>query len=152
MNINGRGEVTSRVSRGRPEGGFLALLRAAALIAAVTGAVGSVGLMLWVGHRNPSRILLVLFAIWVLSPFMALGLAERVSKGWSVLTRATLHGVMLVVTLASLAIYGGVAFGPPRPTPASVFLVVPVGSWLLVAIVVLLAALISGRREQKQEA
>jgi hypothetical protein len=133
------------VSRGRPEGGFLGPLRAVAMIAVVAGAGGSVGLMLRAGHRNASRILLVLFGIWVLSPFMALVLANVVSKRWSVLTRATLYSVMLVLTLGSLAAYGDVALGPPRAKPAFVFLVVPLASWLLIAIVVPIAALISGR-------
>ena len=114
MSINGRGESTSEVSRGRPEGGFLGLLRAAALIAVLAGAAGSFGLMLHAGRRNDSRILLVLFTIWVLSPFVALVLADVVSKRWSVLTRATLHSVMLVLTLGSLAIYGDAALGPPE--------------------------------------
>src|SRR5439155_4923995 len=114
MSFNRRGEVTSKVSQGPPEGGLLGLLRAAALITVLAGAVGSVGLMLRAGHRNPSRILLMLFALWVLSPFMALVLANVVSKRWSALTRVTLHCVMLVLTLGSLAVYGDVAFGPPR--------------------------------------
>jgi len=91
MSINGRGEMTSKVSRKRTEGGFLGFLHAAALIVVLAGAVGSVGLMLHAGHRNPSRLLLVLFALWVLSPFIALVLANMVSKRWSVLTRATLY-------------------------------------------------------------
>src|ERR1700731_2872365 len=99
MSTSGPGESTSRTSPGRPDGGFLGLLRAVALIAVVAGALGSVGLMLWVGHRNPSRVLLVLFAIWDLSPFIALVLADIVSKRWSVITRATLYGVMLILTL-----------------------------------------------------
>ena len=148
MSINGPGESTSKASRGRPGGGFLALLHAVALTAAVAGAGGSVGLMLWVGHRNPSRILLVLFAVWVLSPFMALLLANMVSKRWSVLTRATLYGVMLILTLSSLAFYGDVVWRP-RPQPAFVFLVVPVGSWLLMTIVVPVGALISGRLSRR---
>jgi hypothetical protein len=142
------GDLTSKASGGTPDGGFLGLLCTVALIAVVAGAAGSVGLMLLVGHRNPSRALLVLFAGWVLSPFIGLGLADRISKGWSVPTRATLHAVMLVVTLGSLAMYGRVAFGPPRPTPAAMFLVVPVGSWLLAAIAVPLAAFISGRKQK----
>src|ERR1017187_6810870 len=149
MSINGRGEMASKVSRGRPEGGFLGLLRAAALIAVLAGAVGSVGLMLHAGRRNDSRILLVLFALWVLSPFMALVLANVVSKRWSVLTRATLYSAMLVLTLGSLAIYGDVALGPPRAQTAFVFVVVPPASWLLIAIVVPLAAQISGRRARR---
>ena len=35
MSLNGSGETTSASSRGRPEGGFLGLLRAVALVAVV---------------------------------------------------------------------------------------------------------------------
>jgi hypothetical protein len=148
MRINGSSEITAKASPGRPAGGFLRLLRAVALTAVVAGAGASVGLMLWAGHRNPSPVLLVLFAIWDLSPFIALVLADMVSKRWSVLTRATLHSVMLVHTLGSLACYGDVVWRP-RPQPAFVFLVVPLGSWLLMTIVVPIAALISGRLSRR---
>jgi hypothetical protein len=53
------------------ERGFLGLLRAVAIIAVLAGAGGSIGMTLRVGHRNNSRVLLVLFGIWVLSPFIA---------------------------------------------------------------------------------
>jgi dienelactone hydrolase len=145
MSIDGRGETTPKVSRRRQEHGFLGRLRSAAMIAVRAGAVGSVGLMLWVGHRNPSRLLLVLFAIWVLSPFVALVLAHVVSKSWSVITQATLYTVTLVLTLASLAIYAAVAWGPPRAQAAFVFILVPPASWLFVAIVIPITAVISGR-------
>ena len=148
MSVNGRGEMTSKVSRGRPEGGFLGRLRAAALIAVLVGAGGSVGLMLRAGHRSP-RLLLVLFAIWVLSPFMALVLANVVLKRWSVLTRATLYSVTLVLTLGSLAIYGDDALRHRRAQAAFVFVVVPLVSWLLIAIVVPIAAFISGRLSRR---
>jgi hypothetical protein len=151
MSINGRGEWTSEVNRGKPECGFLGLLRAAALLAVLAGAAGSFGLMLHAGRRNDSRILLVLFTIWVLSPFVALVLADVVSKRWSVLTRATLHSVMLVLTLGSLAIYGDVAFGPPRAKTAFVFIVVPPASWLLMATAVPIAALVSGRLSRRSD-
>jgi hypothetical protein len=124
-------------------GGLLGLLRGVALVAVVAGAVGSIGLMLRAGH--PPLFLRVLFVIWVLSPFVALAWANIVSKRWPVLTRVTLYSVMLFLTVGSLAIYGNVAFGPPRPKPAFVFLVVPLGSWLLMTIAVSIAALISGR-------
>jgi hypothetical protein len=48
----------------------------------------------------------------------------------------TLHSLMLVLTLGSLAIYGEVAFGPPRAKPAAVFLMVPLASWLIMAVVI----------------
>jgi hypothetical protein len=149
MSIDGRGEVTSKVSRGRPEGGFLGLLRGAALIAVLAGAVGSFGFMLHAGRRQRSLILIGLFTVWELSPFAALVCAHAVSQHWPVLTRATLYSVMVVLTLGSLAIYGYVALGPPRPKPAFVFLVVPLASWLLIAIVLPIAALISGRLSRR---
>ena len=114
-------------------------LRPAALIAVLVGAVGSVGLLLREGQRTP-RFLLVLFVLWVLSPFMAVVLADAISKRWPVLTRPPLYGVSLVFTLGSLVIYGAVALGLLRARPAAVFLLVPLASWLLIAI-----ALISGR-------
>ncbi len=126
------------------QGGFLRFLRAAALIAVLAGAVGSFGLMLRAGQRTP-RFLLALFAIWVLSPFVALVWAYVVSKRWSVLTRAALYSVMLLAALGSLAVYGADALWPRKAQPAFVFVVVSPASWLLIAIVVPLAALISGR-------
>ena len=83
--------------------------------------------------------------IWVLSPFVALVFASAVSKPWRASTRATLYTVMLVLTLGSLAVYGDVAFGPARATPAFAFLIVPLVSWLLIAIALPAAAFISRR-------
>jgi hypothetical protein len=76
-------------------------------------------------------------------------LANMVSKRWSVLTRATLYTVMLVLAVGSLAIYGDVALGRPRTKVAFVFVVVPPASWLLIAVVVPIAALISGRPSRR---
>ncbi len=145
MSTNRSGERTSNASGQRPDGESLGLLRAVAIIAAVAGAAGSVGLMLWVGHRNPSRLLLALFVMWDVAPFIALAWANTASKRWSVLTQATLYTVTLVISVASLAIYGNVAFGRPRPTPAFMFLVVPPGSWVMMTIAVSIAALMSRR-------
>src|SRR5579859_6023940 len=99
MHIQGRSEMTSKVPEEWPEAGFLGLLRTAALIAALAGAGGSFGLMIRVGHRNHSGLLLALFAIWVLSPFVALVAATVRSKRWSVLARAALCCVTLALTL-----------------------------------------------------
>ena len=145
--LNGRLILRTHISKPQSSnsaGRLLGLLHAVALAAVVLGAVGSVAFMLWVGHRNPSRLLLTLFLIWDLSPFVALLLADMVSKRWPVITRATLHIVMLVLALSSLALYADVVLRP-RPQPAFIFIVVPLGSWLLMMIVVPLAALISGR-------
>ncbi|HYR77462.1 MAG TPA: hypothetical protein VEM96_16730 [Pyrinomonadaceae bacterium] len=148
MSINVPSELTAEANRGKSDGRFPGVLRAVALTGVLAGAAGSLGLMLWVGHRNPSRLLLALFVVWDLSPFMALLLADLVSKRWSVVTRSTLHIVMLVVALSSLALYGDVVLRP-RSQAAFMFLVVPLGSWLLMAIVVPIAALVSGRRSRR---
>ena len=134
--------MTSEVSRGSNGGGFLAILRAAALIAVLAGAVGSLSLMFRAGHRNPSRILLLLFTIWVLSPFVALVFAHVVSKRWALVTRATLYSLMLFLALGSLAIYAVDALRP-RTKAAFVYLVVPLTSWLLIVVGLLISR--SGR-------
>ena len=149
MSISGSRKTTSEAGRGRPDGEYLVLLRAVALVAGVVGAVGSIGLMLWAGHRNPSALLIVLFAIWVLSPFVALVLAHMVSERWSVLTQATLYGLMLVVSVGSLAVYGARVLRAPKAQGAFVFVVVPPASWLLIAVAVPTAALMSRRRSRR---
>lgn len=142
--------MTSKLSRGGVEGRFLGAVRGAALTLVLAGAAGSLGLMFRAGHRQNSRILLLLFAIWVLSPFMALVLAHAVSKRWSVTTRATLYSVMLVLTLASLAIYGDVAFGHSTVKVGFVFLAVPFASWLLM-VIVLPVAVLSGKLSNRRD-
>jgi hypothetical protein len=124
-------------------------LRAAAMIVAPVGALGSVGLTLYAGRHNDSRLLMALFTLWVLSPFMALAAAGFVSKRWPATARAALYGVTLVLTLGALALYGAVALGPPRLKPAFVFVVVPPASCLLVAVVIA-TAWISGRRSRRE--
>lgn len=123
-------------------------LRIAALSAMLAGGVGSLGLMLRAGQRQNSRILILLFALWVLSPFAAIGVACMAAKRWSILTQATLYWLTLAVALVSLIAYAVVALGPPRAQTAFVFVVVPPASWLLMAIVVPSAALISRRRQK----
>ena len=123
-------------------------LRKAGLAALVVGAVGSEALMLYTGRRNPSAALMMLFVIWVLSPFAALAAAEFISKKWSGLTRAALYALMFVVALESLVVYGYIVFGPPRPQPAFWFIVVPPASMALIAVVLGVAAAVSGGRSR----
>jgi hypothetical protein len=114
----------------------------------IAGAAGAEALTLYVGRNNTSWILPTLFTGWVLGPFVGFLLADAMSKRWPALMRATLHIVMLCVTAASLAIYGRVAFGPPMPQPAFAFLAVPLASWLIAAVALSIAALISRQRKE----
>jgi hypothetical protein len=122
-----------------------------ALIAMIAGAAGSVTLMLHAGRRQESRVLIVLFGIWALSPFVAGVMASSVSKHWATLTQATLCMVFVFVTLGSLAVYGDVAFGYTKAKLGFIFLVVPLASWLIAAVAVATAALISGRQSHRRK-
>ena len=69
--------MISNESRGRAKDGRLGVLRPVGLIAALAGAVGSMGFMLH-ASQHPPRILLVLFVIWVLAPGRQL--SKRISQ------------------------------------------------------------------------
>ena len=116
---------------------FLGFLRGVALLTVLLSAVGSLRLMLHAGRRQSSLLLIGLFTVWVLSPFAALVYAHMVAKRWQAAAQASIYCLMLILTLGSLACYGYVVLGPPRPQPAFVFLVVPLASWLLIFIVAL---------------
>jgi hypothetical protein len=136
--------MSSRRPRESPDrnfGGPLGLFRALALIAVTTGAAASIGLMLLAGSRQRSLVLIGLFVGWVLSPFAAAAWAGVVSGGWPSFTRATLYCLMFLLTLVSLAMYDGILPMPSGSRPAAVFLIVPLGSWVLIAI-----AAFAGRR------
>ena len=115
-------------------------MRTAAFVALVAGAAGSVSLLLH-AKQHPPPFLVVLFIIWVLFPFAALGIAHRVSKRWAPGTQITLHIVTLLVALASLLIYGDDALHHRAAHPAFVYVAVPPAAWLLGVITLSIAAL-----------
>lgn len=115
----------------------LAFLRAMALIVLLVGAVGSLGFMFNAGRNQKSILLIALFTTWVLSPFIGLLIVNKISKRLTVLTRETLYFLMLFITLGSLVCYSG-ALSHTGSKPAFKFLIVPLISWLLLAIVVLI--------------
>lgn len=118
------------------------LFRAAALIAITVGAAGAV-VLFFRAADHPPPLLVVLFILWLLSPFAVLTWAQIASTRWSVPTQTALHVVTVVITLASLAIYARLlVVAPPGAPKAAVFVVTPPASWLLMALVVALVALI----------
>jgi phage-related holin len=123
-------------------------LRAAGRIALLLGAAGSISL-LFHASQHPPLFLLVLFVIWVLGPFVALGVADRISKRWSNLTRKILYIAMLVVALSTLSVYGDDAVGRRTAHPAFVYVVVPPVSVAFIAIALLIAAVLSGPRSSR---
>ena len=118
-------------------------LRTAALIAIPVGAVGAI-VLFFRAADHPPPLLVALFILWLLSPFVLLGWACAVSKKWPVPTQAALYWVTVVVTLASLAIYSrAIVIAPAGAPKAAPFVITAPASWLLIAIVVPFAALVS---------
>ena len=152
MEMNdGYGSFEQTVHGVTPKTDRFGVFRSVALLAALAGGVVSVSFMLHVAHRNESFFLLTLFAIWDFSPFVGLMLACMLSKSWSVAMRAILQVVVLVITLGSVGIYGDVAFGARMAKVAYVFLIVPLTSRLIAAILVTMSVLISGRLARRDE-
>jgi hypothetical protein len=123
------------------------MLRPVALIAAAVGGAGSVAFLLQAGRRNSSLILLVvLFSIWVLSPFLALLWGILRADRFAETVRSTLYGLTVVVALASLAIYSRVIDLKPAGSPNTfLFVAVPPLSWVII-VAVMAAAFLAARR------
>jgi len=110
------------------------VLRAIGVIAVIAGAVASLLCMFRVGRSNSSLLLMGLFTIWVLAPFAGLLVADQLAQRWTPGARAALSWLTLALGLGPAALYGVVAFGPPRPKPASWFLLVPLAALVILAI------------------
>ena len=122
-------------------------LRLTAVVALVLGAAGSLGL--WIrAAQHPPPLIIVLFVVWVLSPFVILGIAHVAAKRWAPSTQAALCWVTLLVTVASILIYADDAVGHRPAHPAFVYVAVPPVSWLVSAVAIGLGARIA-RRKQK---
>lgn len=124
--------MSSAEKRSGPPG----LLQRLAPIALLVGLVASENYMFRTGARNPSLVLMLLFAGWVLAPFAALAFTLVKSRAWSVRAQDLVHGLTLLLAVLSPVIYAN----PPAKQPASVFLLVPLVSLVLAGIVGLIAA------------
>lgn len=143
MNVESESEGIGGASPGR--------FRTAALVAILAGGTGSVGLTFYSGQSTDERLLVVLIAIWVLSPFAVLLLAHRFSARWSNSMRRTLHGVATVVGFGSVALYAADASGLITTQGAFIFVAVPLGSWLLLLVAVPITVVASGWRSRRSE-
>jgi hypothetical protein len=124
------------------------MLRSVALASAVIGGASSVLYLLQSGRRNSELLLLVaMFSMWVLSPFLVLCWTILRSERLTQPVRATLYGLTIVLALASLAIYSRLIDVKPEGSPNTfLFVAVPPVSLLLIAATLSLAAL----RSRKQ--
>ncbi len=120
-------------------------LRVAGIGAAVVGGILSLGLTLYAGRGNLSLLLQLLFAGWVVLPFVGLVLAHLRSNRWPSLARKALFAVTILIVLISLVGYGGI-IGTPEGSPrAFAFVVVPGLSWGLMIVTLISSAILARR-------
>lgn len=106
--------------------------RAALVVVLLSGAV-SLGLMLWVGRQNAAVVLILLFTVWVGSPFAALLYLDRTVRRWQRTRQQATYRQMHLIGLGSVAIYAAVVFLMHPAKPAAPFLAVPAATWVLIA-------------------
>ena len=129
------------------KGGALTGMRFTALTALTIGAASSLGL--WIhAAQHPPPLIIVLFIVWVLSPFVVLGIGHVMAKRWAPSTQAALYWVALLVTVASLAIYADDAVAHRTAHPAAVYVVVPPTSWLVSVVALGVGAWIAKRKQK----
>jgi hypothetical protein len=116
----------------------------AAVLTVLIGAGASIGFTIYTGRNNPSFLLILLFAGWVVSPFIALLLINTVSRRSELFNRFLLYNLMMFITLGSMLLYSGL-WSPPGAKTAFVFLVTPLLSWSLMGTILLAAKLSPSR-------
>lgn len=124
----------------------LRFLRVMALVILLLSCCGSFWLVLRASGPDEPVFPEGLFVSWVLSPFIALAITSTFSARWSVSTRVTLYSMMIFIGLCSLVGYSGV-LSPPGAKLLAVFHVVPLASWLLMAVAIPLAAILSNKHD-----
>jgi hypothetical protein len=90
--------------------------------------------MYWVGRRNSSVALLLLFTVWVVSPFAGMVVLYRWARHWPRARRAVTYSQIRNLSLGSAFLYVLVVAVKHLSKPAGPFVAVPVASWILMAI------------------
>lgn len=107
------------------------MLRHLTRILLILGGLASVYTVLVMGRDNPSIILMAMFVVWVLLPYVVL-LAAVGARGRTSPGDGALLVVAILMTAVTLCIYGWVTYGGvPIRKPARFFLLVPFVSLLL---------------------
>jgi hypothetical protein len=122
----------------------LDMLRIISLVIVTAASLASLIFTIRAGHRNKSVILILLFAIWVLSPFVTMAVAGVASVCWSNINRVRLYILMTLMSLISLGAYSGV-LSPHGTKTAFVFLIGPFLSWVTLTVIFLLVRFRKGR-------
>ncbi|MGC4038454.1 MAG: hypothetical protein QM764_20995 [Chitinophagaceae bacterium] len=97
--------------------------------------IGSLFFLFETGKHNNSILLQFLFFIWVLRPFIGLLVSEQLVFTWPRAGRKIIYIEMIVISITSAIAYTSV-FNSETTTPAFIFLIKPVLSWLSLLVTV----------------
>jgi hypothetical protein len=108
-------------------------LNTSARILTLLGALVSLVFMFNAGHNQKSVILMILFTIWVLAPFVGLFLILTIYNRWKVHYPGSIYWLMIIISIGSMVAYSGLLI-PSGTKAAFIFLVFPFVCWLMMAI------------------
>ena len=115
----------------------LKLLQTMAMVVAIVGAIGSLYFMFKAGRNQKSILLISLFAVWLLSPFVGLFLAAKISNRRKIPARALIYWLLIILSIGSLVAYSGI-LASSGTKGAFIFLVAPFTSWVIIVIILLI--------------
>lgn len=95
-------------------------------------AAGSLACAIYTGRHNSSVLLIVLFAVWVLSPFVGLAWIDRFAETLPRDMASAIRASALVICISSLVLYVAIAASHLGHHAAFPFLVTPASSWLAI--------------------
>ncbi len=114
------------------------------------GIGGSLIMTFRTGQNNNSLLLMVLFMVWVTSPFTALSIIYTKSKNYLRNKRVIFFIVTIFITCISLIEYCGVLkFQGLKP--AALFLILPLISWILIIITILFTTVFTGAKDSQKK-
>ena len=122
------------------------ILKAGTPIVLIVAALSSIGFMFYTARSQRSIILLLLFTIWVGSPFIALFYAQSRSKQKTDKFQNNFRWLTLFICIVSVLIYSGI-LGRLSKQPAFIYLVVPFISWFLIISMIIGSKFLSKKNE-----
>ena len=101
--------------------------------------LGSLACTFYAGHLNRSLLLVSMFAVWVVSPFVGFLSVLRIAGRGSTQTATFLQAIAMILSAAALILYAAFALYSQQHNAAAPFLLLPAFSCAVVAAMLLYA-------------
>jgi len=120
-------------------------LRRASFVVILAGAIVSITLM-FLTRQNPPTLIVWLFVVWVLGPYIAFTIGYRLARRWKPPASKALYVSTIAITFVANLVYLKDVLWPPASTRAFVWVLVPPVMGAAVVSVVIAAALFVRQR------